>query len=209
MITYADLITLLLGLFIILYAISNIDVVKYEKMMAALGNVFGTKNETVGLISNSNTGGSRISPIQALRGSLQSVIDQYGYGENVKLLEDKRGITIRILDNILFTSGDAELNPKAESVLHKLALVLKKVPNDIRVEGHTDNIPIKNNLFPSNWQLSVARATNTAYYLMKNEGLSPEKVSIVGYAEYKPIATNDTPEGRALNRRVDIVILKR
>ena len=209
MITYADLITLLLGLFIILYAISNIDVVKYEKMMAALGNVFGTKNETVGLISNSNTGGSRISPIQALRGSLQNVIDQYGYGENVKLLEDKRGITIRILDNILFTSGDAELNPKAESVLHKLALVLKKVPNDIRVEGHTDNIPIKNNLFPSNWQLSVARATNTAYYLMKNEGLSPEKVSIVGYAEYKPIATNDTPEGRALNRRVDIVILKR
>ena len=209
MITYADLITLLLGLFIILYAISNIDVVKYEKMMAALGNVFGTKNETVGLISNSNTGGSRISPIQALRGSLQSVIDQYGYGENVKLLEDKRGITIRILDNILFTSGDAELNPKAESILHKLALVLKKVPNDIRVEGHTDNIPIKNNLFPSNWQLSVARATNTAYYLMKNEGLSPEKVSIVGYAEYKPIATNDTPEGRALNRRVDIVILKR
>ncbi len=178
-------------------------------MMAAMGNVFGTRIETAGLINNGNSGGTRVSPIQTLRGSLQEVIVQYNYGKNVKLLENERGITIRILDNILFTSGDAKLNPKAESVLHKLALVLKKVPNDIRIEGHTDNVPIKNNIFPSNWQLSVARATNTAYYLMKNEGLSPEKVSIVGYAEYKPIATNDTPEGRALNRRVDIVILKR
>jgi len=83
------------------------------------------------------------------------------------------------------------------------------LPNDIRVEGHTDNIPINSSLFPSNWHLSVARALNTAYYLINNEGVPPDRVSIVGNAEFKPIESNETAYGRALNRRVDIVIIKK
>jgi len=82
------------------------------------------------------------------------------------------------------------------------------LPNDIRVEGHTDNLPISNSVYPSNWHLSVDRALSTAYYLIQTEGLSPDKVSVVGYAEYRPIAPNDSKESRALNRRVDLVILK-
>ena len=82
------------------------------------------------------------------------------------------------------------------------------MPNDIRVEGHTDNIPISSATYPSNWHLSVARALSTAYFLINEQKLDPEKVTVVGYAEYKPIADNLTPQGRAKNRRVDIVIIK-
>jgi chemotaxis protein MotB len=88
-----------------------------------------------------------------------------------------------------------------------VAAVLRPLPNDIRIEGHTDNVPIAGSGFPSNWHLSVARATNTAFYLMDKEGLPPERVTVVGYAEYHPIASNETPAGRTNNRRVDIVIL--
>jgi chemotaxis protein MotB len=87
--------------------------------------------------------------------------------------------------------------------------LLKTLPNDIRIEGHTDNIPISTEEYPSNWHLSIARATNTAYYLMNNLGLNQERVSVVGNSEFKPIAENDSPETRALNRRVDIVILNK
>ncbi|MCP5064792.1 MAG: OmpA family protein, partial [Ignavibacteriae bacterium] len=83
------------------------------------------------------------------------------------------------------------------------------LPNDIRVEGHTDNVPISTVEFPSNWHLSIARATNTAYYLMKDQGLNQEKVSIVGNAEFKPVTRESSPEMKSLNRRVDIVILNK
>ncbi|MGE5497330.1 MAG: flagellar motor protein MotB, partial [Syntrophothermus sp.] len=94
-------------------------------------------------------------------------------------------------------------------ILNKLAAVIKTLPNDVRVEGHTDNVPINSSQYQSNWHLSVARALNTAYYLINSQGLSPEKVSIVGYSEYHPVKSNETPEGRRNNRRVDIVILKK
>jgi len=88
-------------------------------------------------------------------------------------------------------------------------VVLKILPNDIRIEGHSDNIPINTSTYQSNWHLSVARALNTAYYLITQEKLSADKISIVGYAEFKPLATNETDEGRKLNRRVDLVIIKK
>ncbi len=113
------------------------------------------------------------------------------------------------MDDILFPSGSDVLNPGSLQILDRIATILKELPNDIRIEGHTDNVPINTVRFPSNWHLSVARALNTAYYLINTEGLIAEKVSIVGYSEYRPIATNDTPDGRAINRRVDIVIIKK
>ena len=107
----------------------------------------------------------------------------------------------------MFAPGKAELVENSKYVLKNLAVILRALPNDIRIEGHTDNIPINTAVFPSNWHLSVARATSTAYYLMQYENLNPDKISVVGYAEYKPIASNDTPEHRSQNRRVDIVII--
>jgi len=115
-------------------------------------------------------------------------------------------LTVQLLDRLLFESGSADLKPEAKAVLDTLAEILKFLPNKIRVEGHTDNRPINTVRFPSNWHLSVARALNTAYYLM-GKGVPPEKISIVGHSEYKPIAPNDTEENRAKNRRVDIVVI--
>jgi len=115
-------------------------------------------------------------------------------------------LTIHLLERLLFESGSAELKPEAKAVLDTIAEILKLLPNKIRIEGHTDDRPIKSARFPSNWHLSVARALNTAYYLM-SKGVNPEKISIAGYSEYRPIAPNDSEENRAKNRRVDIVII--
>jgi chemotaxis protein MotB len=111
-----------------------------------------------------------------------------------------------LLERLLFESGSAELKPEAKAVLDTIAEILKFLPNKIRIEGHTDDRPIRSARFPSNWHLSVARALNTAYYLM-SKGVNPEKISIAGYSEYRPIAPNDSEENRAKNRRVDIVII--
>ncbi len=205
LITYADLITLLLGLFIILYAISNIDASKYQKMAAAMENLFGNEGKIVGMEKTTIIP----APQNNLSAELEKLIADYGYGNSINLEKSERGIIIHILDDLLFPSANAELNSASKTVLSRLAEILKKIPNNIRIEGHTDDVPIYSSLYPSNWHLSVARALNTAYYLIENEKLSPEKISIVGYSEYQPVADNSTPEGRASNRRVDIVIIKK
>ncbi len=211
LITYADLITLLLGLFIILYAISNIDLNKYKKMMNVMGSIFG--NEKVASASAGvlpTTGKSAvISALQKLKVKVSRVIKDNNLGDKFQVLENKRGVTLRIQDRLMFPSGKAKLNNNFKKILLQVAKILQTVKNDIRVEGHTDNVPIKSKLYPSNWHLSVARALNTAYFLIHEGGLNPDKISIVGYAAYRPIADNSTPEGRAKNRRVDIVIIKK
>jgi chemotaxis protein MotB len=213
LITYADLITLLLGLFIILYAISKIDLQKYQQMTNIMGGVFG--NKTVQAIPSNNgkngtnrNGGVENSPMPELKSKLRSLIDTYNFGDSFSLEDNERGLTVRIQESIIFPSGSADLNPSFKEVLSRLAKIFKSIPNDIRVEGHTDNVPINTQLYPSNWHLSVSRALNTAYYLIHDSDLNPDKVSIVGYSEYRPIATNQTPQGRSKNRRVDIVIIK-
>ncbi len=175
-----------------------------------MGSVFGSGNKVI----NVNTGGTplkNVIPAEEvnLKAELQKIIDKYHYDNSIKLEQNKRGIVIHILDDILFPSGSDVLNVGSLQILDRIATILKELPNDIRIEGHTDNVPIHTSKFPSNWHLSVARALNTAYYLINSEGLVAGKVSIVGYSEYRPIASNDNPEGRAINRRVDIVIIKK
>lgn len=204
------MITLLLGLFIILYAISNIDVAKYEKVMSAMGNVFGSEKfridsslPTPFTIKNDVS----VNPMDLLKQELNDIINVNDLTNSVTIENNPRGVTIRILDDILFSSGDAELSSKAQEVLKLVSGIIKELPNDIRVEGHTDNIIINSPQYPSNWHLSIARALNTAYYLIQTEGIDPDKVSVVGYSEYNPIADNSTPEGRSKNRRVDIIVI--
>ena len=205
LITYADLITLLLGLFIILYAISNIDSQKYQKVLQAFGNTFGSEKEILNI--ESKLSNSDAAPATQLKDKLSNIIKDHGYEDFVKMEETERGIVIHIMDQILFNSGSARLESKSYKVLNKLASVLKELPNDIRIEGHTDDVPINSSEYQSNWHLSVARALNTAYYLIHEEKLPQEKLSIIGNSEFKPIASNDET-GRAKNRRVDIVIIR-
>ncbi|MEG8945565.1 OmpA/MotB family protein [Rosettibacter firmus] len=204
LITYADLITLLLGLFIILYTMSSIDTGKYKGVVAALGSIFGSDSK----IAVTGTDQIIPTPKDKLAEDLNKLITMYNYNNSIRLEQNERGVTIHILEDILFPPGKATLSENSKLVLSRLAKILRNLPNDIRVEGHTDNVPINTPQYPSNWHLSVDRALSTAYYLIKYENLSPDKVSIVGYSEYRPIASNDLPETRALNRRVDIVILK-
>lgn len=174
-------------------------------MLGAFSDVFGTSAK----INISNPQEPLIlTPIDRLKIEMNQLISESEFSNSIKMEENERGIVIHILENIVFTPGSAELKNTSKIVLHRIANIIKKLPNDIRVEGHTDNIPINTPTFPSNWHLSVARALNTAYYLINNEGVPPDRVSIVGNSEYKPIESNETAYGRALNRRVDIVIIK-
>lgn len=127
--------------------------------------------------------------------------------QGVDLQLQERGVVVRFAEQVFFDLGEATLKPEAIDALSKVAGQLKGLPNHLRVEGHTDNWPIRTARFPSNWELSVHRATNVVRYLVEEEGFDPTQLSAAGYSEYRPIRPNDTAEDRAMNRRVDIVIL--
>ena len=121
---------------------------------------------------------------------------------------EERGIVLEIEDRILFDSGRAEIREDARQLLAKVSGILKSVPNQIIVEGHTDNVPIKTARYPSNWELSVDRAVHVVRYFIETQHIAPERFIATGYGEYQPVAPNDTAAGRARNRRVNIVIYK-
>lgn len=120
---------------------------------------------------------------------------------------DKRGVIIELRDNILFDTGKATLKPESKEVLNKINALISTLPNNIVVEGHTDNIPISNSKYPSNWELSTMRATTVVRYFTEVGGEDPSKISAAGYGEYKPVVENTTDENRAKNRRVNILIV--
>jgi len=209
LLTYADLITLLLGLFVILYAMSKIDAGKYAEIVNAMEGVFGSSK---GIMAGSM--GIVEPPVSALQRERERIAQEISAAlhlENkqqlISISENERGVTVHIMEEMLFPSGSADIKNTSLVMLDSLAAVLRALPNDIRVEGHTDDVPISNPSFPSNWHLSVARAVNVGYYLIERHGLMPSKVSVVGYAEYHPLVPNDSPEHRAQNRRVDIIIV--
>jgi chemotaxis protein MotB len=123
------------------------------------------------------------------------------------LSRDSRGLTISLTEAGFFAPGSAVIQPAAYAVVNQIAETILDVPNNVRVEGHTDNTPIHTAQFPSNWELSSARATNLLQYLISTSEIPPRRLSAVGYGEYHPVASNGTVDGRALNRRVDLVIL--
>ncbi len=207
LLTYSDLITLLLGLFVILYAMSNIDTKKYNQWVAAFGGVFGSSQVDMkqgigdkGLVDGMN------EQIR-VRQMLKEALELNGKDDAISISIDERGVTIHIQEELLFPSGQTELKNSSLKTMDSLAFFIKRLPNDIRIEGHTDNIPINTSRFPSNWHLSVTRAMNTGFYLIERHGINPDKVSVVGYGDRRPLAGNETEQGRSLNRRVDIVIL--
>ena len=209
LLTYADLITLLLGLFVILYAMSKIDAGKYAEIVNAMGGVFGSSKGV--MAGNNGVVSSQIPIVQNERQKIAQDLRSALHLETKKLpiaiSSNERGITVHIMDELLFASGSADIKESSMPALDSLARVLRDLPNDVRVEGHTDNVPISSAQYPSNWHLSVARAVSIAYYLIQKHSLNPEKVAAVGFAEYQPLVPNDTESHRAQNRRVDIVIL--
>jgi len=212
LLTYADLITLLLGLFVILYAMSQVDKTKYQDFVSALTQQFGSKMVLAGHKGITFQPAPRKGRAQANKkgadesNKLAALLKQEITAGEVVIKATSEGISINLLDYLLFETGKANIRPEALVTLNKISAFLDSIPNKIRVEGHTDNVPINTPQFPSNWHLSIARSMNTGYYVIQR-GISPERLSISGYSEYRPVAPNDTPENRSKNRRVEIVIL--
>ena len=128
-------------------------------------------------------------------------------GHKISVFRDERGIVIRIMDRAFFDEGKAELKETAKSALRKIVPILEKSKNHVRIEGHTDDVPINTAEFTSNWELSTRRATEVVRYLIEKYGFLPHRISASGYAEYRPVAPNDTQQNRALNRRIEIILL--
>jgi chemotaxis protein MotB len=141
------------------------------------------------------------------RGAILRDLSDLLDAKSLELIEDKRGLVLAIPESHSFDAGRADLSTKAQTLIGRIASVLAGVPNAIRVEGHTDDAPIHTAQFTSNWDLSTARATQVVDFFITRGGVAPARLSAAGYAFYHPRATNGSPDGRARNRRVDIVIL--
>ncbi len=212
LLTYADLITLLLAFFIVMYSISRIDSGKFSEVTSALTSVFaGSK---LGIQSPEDLSSELAinkllnkGNLGVLETQIQKIAVQLDVGKQLSTDMQARGLIIHISESAFFDPGQSELKTGAKMLLDLLSVQLLKLPNHLRVEGHTDNIPINTPEYPSNWELSTARAMSCLRYLVDKIGISPRKISASGYGQYRPLAANDTPEGRAKNRRVDIVIL--
>ncbi len=212
LLTYADMITLLLALFIILFSISTISRVKYQALVhdvsGGFNNEYAINSPPNGGTTGDKTGQAGDANLQKIQHKIQAYITQKKLQQNVQTRIDRRGLVISILsDKAQYDSGSADLKSSLLPLLDQLKAPLAKTRNDIRVEGNTDNVPIANAQFASNWDLSAARATGVTRYLIERDGVKPTRISLAGYAEYRPAHPNDNETDRQLNRRVDIVIL--
>lgn len=217
LITYADLITLLLGLFVILYAASQVDKTKFSELSAALAQYFNPKTGKVlekgeGELS----GGKGVLPapefsrpepksLGEVRSEIEQKLSQFLLQNKLTIKQNENSLTLILPEVLLFPSGKATILPESYPVLDSIALVLQQIPFDISVDGHTDIVPIRTFQYESNWHLSVDRALKVGYYLIQR-GIPEKNVVIRGFGPERPVEDNSTPEGRSKNRRVEITI---
>lgn len=216
--TYGDLVTLLLCFFIMMFATANVDIGKFDILVQAFNPSVFEKNGGKNIIGDDiqeNDLNSILSDeivyqtqLKSLFNELQEFVLKEGLENNIDLIKGPDNITIRFSSSLLFDSGKANLRKESMPYLKSIA---KSFPNDfdIQIEGHTDNLPIHNNEFSSNWELSALRGVNVLKYLIENCNVNAKKISAAGYGEYRPIADNSKQEGKMKNRRVDIVLFKK
>jgi chemotaxis protein MotB len=223
LVSYADFITLLMVLFVILYSMGQVDVQKYRRLADSMRSAFtlGGASQVVDSQINQAGGNSEdgtSKPIvvpgipegptqsEEVAGQLTSMLASQNLGSEVSVQTNIEGILISLSERLIFKEGEVDLPPEAYPVLDTIVEMLRPIDNKIRLVGHTNNIPSANPSYPTNWELSLARATTVAKYLM-NAGIAPERIIISGQGEYAPIFPNDTEEHRELNARVEIIII--
>jgi chemotaxis protein MotB len=225
LLTYADMITLLLALFIVMFAMSSLDVKKYNTLAKVFASAFNmTTGASAGVMESSNNvlpaagtqpildgGNPEYKHLQEMMQQLRERItaeDGVQASKGVSMSITQRGLVVSLANSAFFDTGEASLQNSARATLKTIAGTLAFDSRAIMVEGHTDNTPVTTARFPSNWELSTLRATNVVRTLITDYHLSPKRLSAAGYGEYYPVASNATAAGRAKNRRVDIVIMR-
>ncbi|MFA7059351.1 MAG: flagellar motor protein MotB [Pedobacter sp.] len=236
LVSYADFITLLFAVFVVLYAMGQSDKKKVEEVMQSLKQSFGMAtagavapkinvipSKSINILpsitpelsiapsgkSGRGQGKTRAEEkdFRQIKSSIEAYLVKQGAQNKVSLNITRRGLIVSLKEAGFFDSGQANIRPDAYELINTISEVMTQYNNPLRVEGHTDNVPINSSQFPSNWELSTARATNGLKYLLKHFDVDPDKISATGYAEFRPVADNATAEGRAKNRRVDLVML--
>jgi chemotaxis protein MotB len=231
LVSYADFITLLFAFFVVMYAISSVNEGKYRVMSDSLINAFrevrttdkavnmGAKNPAILPGTGQPIGHTVMQPAALNKEQQQATENMKKVAKNVldamqplnqngkvRVTQSPRGITVEINASLLFNSGDAVLHADSKEALAAVAKVLAGVDNPIQVEGHSDNVPINSPAYPSNWELSSARA-GSVVRLFAELGVPTTRMVAIGYADNQPLDTNATAEGRARNRRVNVLIL--
>ncbi|MGV3742909.1 MAG: flagellar motor protein MotD [Burkholderiaceae bacterium] len=224
LVSYADFITLLFAFFVVMYAISSVNENKYRVLSEAIGNAF-SKAPPPPIVHTEPAPTSIVPPKPSLQErsanaafrrekehmtgiarSILSVLSPLVSQGKVRVTQSTRGVTVEINASVLFAPGEAKLSPESVQVLTAVAQVLKDDTHDLRIEGHTDNLPISTLMFPSNWELSAVRASSVVRLFMEN-GIDEKRMTAVGHGSNQPLMTNDTAEGRQRNRRVQLMIL--
>ncbi len=214
--TFNDMMTLLMVFFVLLFSMSTVDMKRFKRfqgeLQSALGILEAGQKTAVGVVEPEPPM-SRTAPDDAVEQPPPEVVAEVralrSLSERLGLPSSwsPRRIQITLEDALLFGSAQTRFNQKALPVLAEVAAALAKIGGQILVEGHTDNRPLVSARYPSNWELSTARAAQVVKYLIRTGQVAPQHLAAVGYGDSKPIASNDTPAGQAANRRVEIVLL--
>ncbi len=225
--------TLLLAVFIVLFAVSKVDAAKAAQMSSEFREAMMTSSFVASELSNqgkaqnessknsksesdtkiseevleSFMGKYELQNLEQLKDELDAKFQKDDMSSVVTTSIDMRGLVISLNNAVFFQSGSAEIRKDNEDALIEVAGMVNSLNNYIRIEGHTDNVPMHSTLYPSNWELSTARAVSVVRLFVDKCNIEPEKLVAVGYGEYKPVADNSTAEGRTKNRRIDIIVL--
>ncbi len=224
--TYADLVTLLFAFFVLLYSMSSVQQESFKELVQSLKSALGVQQvpeagtrEGLTMVQNQEqepdeapqenqavdeAGNMVQKELDEITSEVRELIMFNRLGGKVKVNQDGGGATITISDLVLFPAGNASMTNQGVAIMNKITDILSQFPYHIKVAGHTDNIPIKTAKYASNWELSSSRACEVVRFLI-SEGIDPKMLSAEGFAEFKPIASNETAAGRAKNRRVEII----
>ncbi len=231
LVSYADFITLLFAFFVVMYAISSVNEGKYRVLSDSLSDVFQSPPTSISPIQFDNAlqnqpslsedpdfinipipeHDKNLTPpenpeLETLSEDITQAVQPLIDDDLITIKKSDFWLEIDIKSSILFGSGNAKLSEDAEDILATIASLLKDYPNDVQVEGFTDNVPISTKFFPSNWELSSSRAASVVH-LFEEEGVDPKRMQAIGYGQHRPTADNTTESGRNTNRRVNLVVL--
>lgn len=210
MTTFSDLMSLLLTFFILLFSMSSVSPEKFSSAASSIQSVFSGSSGGSTILDGSDVLeniAQQYIENKDIYDTVSDYLESQELGSDVSVSMDSKGVFVEMKEAILFEPGSADLKDEGIEVLNKLKGLINEFRNDLVIEGHTDDVPSKSGRFPTNWELSTARAVSVVRYMAEVEGIDPTRLSAIGYGEYRPMVPNNSSENRAINRRVNILII--